>query len=204
MKIPPLLQAMLWMAAAQGSVCARDRLTVVVFNYAGVPDSIISNAVENARLMFRAAGVESTWPVCDTVQGWPENCTKPLPPDGVYLELFVTPRRIALPPGRSQETNPAGYALIGALIRPRAYVFYNITQIAAATAVRPVPLVLSCVLVHEAAHLLGLEHQSQGVMRSHLDARDMDFAAMGRAFNSEEGKQLRARVASSHTLAASR
>jgi hypothetical protein len=194
MKLPPLVQTLLWMAAASECVRAQDRLTVAVFNYAGVPNSVLATAVEDARLMYHTAGLETAWPICDAVKGWPENCNAPLPKETSYLELLVMPRMI-VPPEHVGRSKPAGYALTGGeFLRPRAYVFYDVTRNAAATAVHPLPLVLACVLVHESAHLLGLRHQTQGVMRANLDPRDMFYASMGRAFNTDEEKQLRAAV----------
>jgi len=89
--------------------------------------------------------------------------------------------------------HPAGYAMTGGgFPRPRGYAFYDAVRSVADRTVRPEELVLGCVLVHEAGHLLGLRHERHGAMRPNLEAADMDEVARGRGFTAEEGKQLRA------------
>jgi len=193
MKILPLARALLAAAAAHACVCAHGHIMVAVFNYAGAPRSVVAPAVEAARMAFLNAGIETEWAVCDS-----EECTPALSVDGPYLELLVMPRLRGSMPG-----HPAGYAMTGGpYLRPRAYAFYDAVKSAADREVRPMSLVLGCVLVHETAHLLGLQHQSHGVMRANLNGGDMDNLAVGRAFSAEEGKQLRAAVDPSRTLRA--
>jgi hypothetical protein len=181
--IPPLARVLFAMAAAPGCVCAQARMAVAVFNYAGAPHAVLTHAVETARMAYRAVGIETEWTVCDS-----ESCPQAPSADGHYLELLVMPRLRGSMPGR-----PAGYAAIGGpFLRPRAYAFYDAVKSVADRTLRPASLVLGCVLVHETAHLLGLQHQSRGAMRASLDGGDMDSVATGRAFSAEEGQQLRA------------
>jgi len=46
-------------------------------------------------------------------------------------------------------------------------------------------------LVHESAHLLGLRHQAQGLMRDKIDAHDVDAAVAGHPFSVGEAGLLR-------------
>jgi hypothetical protein len=186
------------MAAAHACVCARDRIAIAVFNYAGAPRSVIAPAVETARMAFRAAGIETIWTICD-----PEHCAPAPPADGRNLDLLVMPRLRGALPGGSDRAHPAGYAMTGGpFLRPRAYAFYDAVKSVADRTNRPMSLVLGCVLVHETAHLLGLQHRTHGAMRANLDAQDMDDVAVGRAFDAEEGRRLRAAVDGYPTLRA--
>lgn len=188
MKIPALARVLPLAIAAQWCACAQSQITVVVFDYAGTPHSMLVSAVETARRGFHAAGVESQWVICEA-----EHCGEALP-DAPSLELFVMPRqRTQLK--ASLVTHPAGYAMLGGFPHPRAYAFFDAAKSVADRTTRPVDIVLACILLHETGHLLGLKHQPDGVMRANLEAADMDRTAMGRAFNPWEGKALRAAVA---------
>jgi hypothetical protein len=92
----------------------------------------------------------------------------------------------------ADDRHPAGYAMADAFPRPRAYAFYDAAQSAADRTLRPLSLVLGCILIHEAGHLLGLTHAAHGVMRPNLDGIEMDNAVRGWAFSDDERKKLRA------------
>ena len=190
MKIPAPVRALLATAAMQCCVCAQERISIAVFNYAGAPHSVLAPAVETARMAYRAAGIETVWTICD-----PENWAPPFSVADRYLDLLVMPRLVGRMPGGAAQAHPAGYAMPdGPFLRPRAYAFYDAVKRGADRTVRPISLVLGCVMIHETAHLLGLHHQSHGVMRANLETEDMDNVATGRAFNAEEGQRLRTRA----------
>ena len=203
MRITPLVQAVFWMAAAWECVCAQTPLSVVVFNYAGVSHADISGAVSTAFWAYHAAGIATAWPVCDVSSKDTETCNQPIPADGRYLELDVMPRRAKTLDVRLTSGEPAGLALVGReFIRPRAYVFLAATKDAADFAVRPLDVVLGCVLVHESGHLLGLGHQPRGVMRAQIDAHDVDAAVSGHPFGLGEIQQLQRTVNGAKRMAA--
>jgi hypothetical protein len=196
MRIRPTARVLLALAAAL-CACAQGQLTMAVFNYAGTPRSTMAPAVEIAKLALLAAGIHSQWLVCD-----PEGCVEELASRGAYLELFVMPH-LRTPLTDQATDRPAGYAMTNGFTHGRAYAFQDAAKIAADRADRPLSVVLGCILIHEAGHLLGLNHQSHGVMRANLEAADMDNAIMGRPFNADEGKRLRAAVNPSRRLRAS-
>lgn len=198
MKIPAPVRALLATAAMQACVCAQARIVISVFNYAGAPHSVLAPAEETARMAYRAAGIETAWTICD-----PENCAPPFSVDGRYLDLLVMPRLVGRLPGGAAQAHTAGYAMPnGPFLRPRAYAFYDAVKSGADRTVRPMSLVLGCIMIHETAHLLGLHHQARGVMRANLEAEDMDNVTTGRAFNAQEGQRLRATVNGFRTLRA--
>lgn len=187
MKIAPPARAVLALAAAQWCVCAQPPVTVAVYNLASVPDSEVRFAVDTAHRAFQAARIQSRWIICGA-----ESCHEQLP-SGAYLELFIMPR-LRAPISGSDGTHPAGYAMPEGFARPRAYAFYDAARSVADRTLRPLYLVLGCILIHETGHLLGLRHQPHGAMRANLDAAGMDYTAMGRPFNSQEKDELRAAV----------
>lgn len=195
MRIPSLAGALLATVAAPWCVWPQSPVTVAVFNCAGVPHSILAPAVETARRAFLCARIESRWLLCGA-----EGCPQQLPA-GSYLELFVMPR-LRAPLTDRADTHPAGYAMPDTFAHPRAYAFYDAARMVAERTLRPLDVVLGCIFIHEAGHLLGLRHQPHGAMRADLDAADMDSTAMGRAFNGEEGRKLRAAVNPSPKLRA--
>jgi Putative peptidase family len=186
MSFPPLARAMLVLAAAPWCASAQDRLTVVVFNYSAAPLCVVRAASATARGVFRAAGIQSRWIVCEEI------CGQALPP-GPILEAFLMPD-IKTPLSGDTFRPTAGYAMPTGYPRPRAYAFWNPAKDVSDRTLRPVDVVLGCILAHEAGHLLGLHHQPHGVMRASLDGMDMDQTMMGRGFNSEEALKLRAIV----------
>jgi len=187
MKIAPPARVVLALAAAQWCACAQPSFTAAVFNLAGAPDPEVRLAVRTAQRAFRGGRIESRWVICGS-----ESCQEELPA-GAYLELFIMPR-LRAPIVDGDRAHPAGYAMEGGFARPRAYAFYDAARSVADRTLRPLYLVLGCILIHETGHLLGLHHQPHGAMRADLEAADMDYTAMGRAFNSQEKETLRAAI----------
>jgi hypothetical protein len=195
MKLPPLVQALLWMAATPMCACAGDPVTIAILNYGGVPRCVLADAAATARLAYRVAGIETAWPICGISPDGEKLCTSPLPANGNYMEIELMDHRTGAVHVCLRDGEPAGLALTGAdLPRPRAYVFFAATRDASIVSDRPLALVLGLVLVHESGHLLGLQHQPRGVMRGRIDARDIDDAIAGRPFSFAEIHQLQAHL----------
>jgi len=185
-----IILALAWIAPARASLSGNERLTIAVFDYAGMPGATLRPAVETARRSFHAAGIDTVWSICDFSGVVPRECTAPLPPSGQYVEMLVVPRIAAAIQSAAGARDVGGLALSN---RPRAYAFYSTAQSTAALDLRPASLVLACILIHEIGHLLGLSHRlNHGIMRPNLSAREMDNVASGRAFDAWEMKRLRA------------
>lgn len=195
MRALPVASRLLVIAAAQVCVCTAGELTIAVFNLSSAPQSVVTHAVDTARHAFLSGRVDARWVLCNAA-----GCESALP--DAHLELFVMPHlRAPLQPGDAAHQlidrgvgKPAGYAMPEGFAHPRAYAFFDAATLVSETTVRDLSLVLGCILIHEAGHLLGLTHQSTGIMRPNLQTEDMDAAAMGRAFNPQEAARLRART----------
>jgi hypothetical protein len=194
MSFSPLAGAVLALAAAPWCASAQDSFTVVVCNHSGAPRSIVELASKTASRAFLAIRIESRWIVSEPT------CHQALLP-GPIVQAFVMPRlQMPLPGGG----HPAGYAMPEGFPHPRVYALWDAARDAADRTQRPIQVVLGCILIHEAGHLLGLAHQSHGVMRANLEGVDMDETTMGRPFNSEEANRLRTNVKQLGGLGAAR
>jgi hypothetical protein len=188
MSTQKLAVAMVWMAAG-ACYGAQEQATVVIFNEAGVPAEILKTAADTAREAFREVGVDTKWSVCRVSADPSEHCT--LPPAGTYLQAKVLPP--ALEHGlKSREA--LGYA-----VSPKgergvvSYAFYEPIKKFAEADGQSVSLVLGYVMAHEIGHLLGMKHNSTGIMKPHFDRRDLRDAATGfLRFTTPDVKALRA------------
>lgn len=184
MGFSPLAGILLAIAATGSYARAPSHVTatVAIYDYARVPHSILAPAIQTAREAFHAVGVEMDWVPCPSAQ-----CAALGARD--RLEIFVMPRLRS--PLQGVTAHPAGYAQADAFAHPRGYAFLDAAQFVSDRTTRPLDVVLGCIFLHEAAHLLGLHHQPHGVMRPDLEGPDIDAVAMGRAFSAEEARQLR-------------
>ena len=187
MRLLPLARALLAMAAAHLCAWGQGRIAVAVFNQAGAPAAVVSEAVDTARRALRTAQIESNWTICTG-----DSC-RPERPAGEYLAFFIMPR-LRVPLADHPRIHPAGFAMLAGFDHPRAYALYDAVTIASERTLKPLSEVLGCTLVHELGHLLGLGHQPHGAMRANLEGEDIDRTVMGQAFTVEEKRKLRAAV----------
>jgi len=177
------------------SLCrgAQDRLTVEVWDYAGLPKEVLRGAVVAGGAALRASGIDTSWTLCTAAEGTLE-CPKPEPPAGRKVYVIITARAAQSPAGAT--TDQGGLALTGevALAQPRAWVFYSMAQRMAEAAGRSTDLVLASIVIHEVGHVLGLKHQTTGIMRPALMPHDVDELSRCRGFSPAEVRQLHAGV----------
>jgi len=185
-------------AAALGRDISQERLTVRVYNQAGVSGATLSNASLTAMEIFKQAGIETEWLICGT-PGSREGCNSPTG-NGKVSEgsLMIIVRQRPFQGLRVRESLAFGAAVLVASSQTgdQAYVFYDLVKKAAGvTWPGAVAHLLGHAMAHEAAHLLGVGHASGGLMRAGWTARDLKQASTFLLlFRESEARQLRGTV----------
>jgi hypothetical protein len=178
MRIWILRAAALHAIAVSATFAVQGRLTITLFDLAGVPKEVRSSAVKLAGRVFADADVRVEWSIC----------SQPCPAEDHNVVIHVmTAATIQRQNGMLQEGDFAGYALKGSR---RGYVFYDAIRDFARRSHEDPALIFGCVLVHEIAHTLGLPHQLRGVMRPDLHPHDMWEAVSGLAFPPSAARRL--------------
>jgi len=162
-----------WVAlGAFGAVGAdtRDRLTVVIFDYAHVEPRLLLSAANEGRRAFRAAGVETDWILCHPVEG----CYVPQR----FVQVKILPRPLS---GTPVSERGLGETTTCTAAEPcsASYIFYNRVLAFADDSSASADLTLGYVMAHEIGHLLGLGHSPRGIMTAAFTARDLREAAAG-------------------------
>ncbi|HUA62429.1 MAG TPA: hypothetical protein VML19_26975 [Verrucomicrobiae bacterium] len=185
MRIGMLGKAVMCIAAGTSSWGARERLNVVIFDYAETPGETLNKAVVITRGLFRAAGVETDWTVCRMAKDHKTTCEIPL--TGTWLKSVV------LAEADRHAREAMGKALVTRTGEPVvSYVFFDRAVALAKHTGQPIHLVVACVLAHEIGHLMGLRHTSSGVMQADLGQREIFEAAQDRLqFTAQDAQRLR-------------
>lgn len=190
---------MLLAAASSGvsqippSVATKTEITISVYDYANVPNELLAAAEEDARRIFRQAGVETVWPTClpkpEEVQAG--DCYTV---DATHLVMKILPRAIS--PQVRNRKDVLGTALVDESgVGYYAYVFYDSVRRVAEERKLGHAL-LGDVLSHEIGHLLlgSSSHSVSGIMSAHWygeELRRISEAAM--LFTPTQSRMLRER-----------
>jgi hypothetical protein len=157
------------------------RISVVVYNDAGVPASILQQAKEITERIYQDAGIRLTWnDHCDPKSG--------------LTQFFVriVPRSLNLP------GEDFGIAFVGPDGRGvQADVFYSgIVQLAEDNSVNPAEI-MGHVMAHELGHLLlGMNsHSNMGIMQAHWSGRQFHEMSRGALrFDKRQSQTISARL----------
>ncbi len=170
----------LFAAAGYGRVTPPAVLRVRVVDHAQIPKERLRRAVNAARDLFRAAGIDTVWLEC---------ADRGFPAADPEVEVNI------LSP--AQENGPASKKALGYALMPEdgnagasVYVFYQRVQQAARSREAFGDELVATVMVHEICHLFGLEHTPQGIMRAHLDRTPLGQ----RLFTPDQVKRIRSAV----------
>jgi hypothetical protein len=171
-------------------------ITISVYDYANVSTGLLVAAEEDARRVFRQAGVETVWATClpklEKIQ--PSDCYTV---DTTHLMLKILPRAISAQ--ARDRSDVLGTALVdGKGVGYYAYVFYDSVRRVAEERKLGHAL-LGDVLSHEIGHLLlgSNSHSVSGIMSAHWygeDLRRISEAAM--LFTPSQARMLRDRLES--------
>lgn len=160
-------------------------ITVVVYDYAGVPPEWLRQAQNEMTRIYDDIGVGIVW-------------ANPQPTSAATIPrylLSIIIRENAESSERAYPDNAMGAASGTADDRGRvAYIFYNRTE-------QFTPLLrgrlLGHFMAHEVAHLLlpQYSHSPTGLMRAQWNREDLERAQYGRLlFTPEQGKQIRSKA----------
>ncbi len=194
------LAGALWtvLATADAQTAGDPKLTVRVYDYAGVSNATLSKAESAAQRIFHKAGIDSEWIGCPKDAGeWSRYpaCSGPGRAEDVILKLVPDAvegfgvRRLVL-----------GLAIVTADGRPanHAFVFFlRVKEAARQHGKIPLDTLLGYVMVHEIAHvLLGADmHFPSGIMRPRWQPEDFREMEIGRlVFPPRQARAMRTRV----------
>jgi len=168
------------------------RISVLVFDYVGVPAGARERAEEEAAFVMSRAGVESDWLDCSSESGHPERC-QPL-----FDSLTLCVRLVSCS-GQKRRKDVLGFASLQPPPQQGVYatVFYSRVAAAAADFGVDAYQVLGCAMAHEVGHLLlgSQSHAARGLMRAQWSRDDFVNAAQrSLRFSREESAQLQAQV----------
>jgi hypothetical protein len=139
-----------------------NRVTVLVYNYAHLPQQTLSEAEDRASLIFRNAGVEIEWADCPLNDEDPSLYPKcPAILDATQLFLRILPRTAA-------KAHTGGEAFVASRI---ANIFWNRVEEQAQRLNVSAPRFLAHTLAHELGHLLlgSNSHSPAGIMTARWD-----------------------------------
>ena len=185
------------------------KLTVLVFDYAGISARVRSRAEQEAAYILDKSGLKPKWIDCVAAldpNGNPAECKPPFPPGALYLRIVGQP----LAHGSRLPASALGFtSLETGSGGEYAGIFYDRVMESAAVAQADIYLVLGCVFAHEIGHmLLGPgSHTLGGIMRAQWSREDLVQAGERQLrFSREQSERLRsafeARNRSSQTAAA--
>jgi hypothetical protein len=172
------------------------RLTVRVFDYAGIGARTLRAASKEAASVLGKAGVTTEWQFCEVVQGHvPGACHAPLQFGEVEVRIIQRgrPRKGRLGATECGEAFETAEG-VGVLANLYADCLAAMPDVDGITP----SVMLGHVLAHEIGHLLlpGKDHSSQGVMRPQMRPEDWQLARVGLlVFTSRQAALLRAEVA---------
>jgi hypothetical protein len=171
-------------------------ITISVYDYANVSTGLLISAEEDARRIFRQAGVETVWTTClpklEKVQ--PNDCYAV---DNSHLMLKILPRAISAQ--ARDRSDVLGTALVDDKgVGYYAYVFYDSVQRVAEER-KLGHAMLGDVLAHEIGHLLlgSNSHSVSGIMSAHWRGEELRRISEGSMlFTPSQSRMLRDRLES--------
>jgi len=173
-----------------------QRVTVNVYNDAGVAEPILAEGKREATRIFQRAGVKIMWLDCSRPESesWGRSACR-TPMNRSHLAVRIVPW-----------SSKSGDSVFGvAFLSPDGEgsysdVFYDSVRKLHEEWHARIPILLGHVIAHEIGHLLlGTNaHSWQGIMRSHWQGEELQSIAMGRLlFTPPQVESLKARLGAS-------
>jgi hypothetical protein len=186
-------------AAPQSEHPEGPKLTLRVYDLAGIRESDLAEALIQTTRVFRAAAIELSWTAGDPVAPEAHLLDFSMPtaklaaPPQVIVARIINKWNPALPPGTMGWSLPAAQA--GAHIT----IFWDEIRRRQAEVGSSVPCLLGYALAHELGHVLlgSSAHAPRGLMRAEWGRAELDRIQHGALkFSESEAAMLRASLAS--------
>lgn len=164
-------------------------IKIRIDNSSSISVGTLRRAEKEAGALLESGGIKVIWRDCSKAGG----CEHGLAADELILHLRA-PSRQTKEEGTQHDvlggaiTNSAGTGVSG-------WINYELAQVIATREGVSPELLLAYAIAHETGHLLGLPHESLGLMQGHWSGREMQ--QLGRAylhFNRKQRERLRAEV----------
>ncbi len=178
---------------------AEGKLTIRIYEYAGIPHRTLQAASGEAATILGKAGMETEWQLCAAAEGQMLNaCNVPMRRD----ELMVRIVRRAKPRKGALGCTECGVAIEDAQGLGVYSTLYAdcLDTMPSIDGLLPSAM-LGYLIAHEIGHLLlpGVDHAASGIMCPQMREGDWNLARVGAlTFNPQQAVLLRAKVAARH------
>ena len=184
--------ALMQMAAlgAWAQASQQHLLNIYVYNHAGVPSRVLSQAEENATRIFRLSGLRAIWISCSTAGTAGMDCTGLPQPGDVVVQVVHETRKLKEDVFGASFLGQDGTGQLTDIYYDRVNELHRDWNVSLAN-------VLAHVMAHEVGHLLlGLNsHSLSGIMRGFWESEELKAVERGRLlFSSEQSKLMRERL----------
>jgi len=177
------LQSWLWLgflglSQILGGAEANAKITVRLYDYAGISETILTKAEREASRIYSHSGVQVLWMQC-AESSQQATRFKGCEPDGdvpgIYLSILNEEMegRMRTSAGLSKANAVPGFAVAG-----HAYVFLQRLLEICSNGRYPQDLILGVLMAHEVGHVLlgDNSHSPQGIMNAKLSPADLRLA----------------------------
>jgi hypothetical protein len=176
------------MAGAYAEDQVDSRMTILVYDYAGMRADILSKAEQETMRIFRHSGIDITWRPCRMPDSTvPLECLDPSP----------TAPALRLVPRFQPAADRVHVEAIGFCTGDFATVSVELAQELEESGVGALPEILGHVIAHEIGHLLlpGNGHSISGIMRAHWSSNEWRLVRQAKLnFAPEQSRLLRAEL----------
>ena len=173
------------------------RVTVRLYDYAAVSETVLAKAEQEATRIYRQAGVELRWEECKA-----EHVENACGTEPAALRLGILSLSILTPTmesGLRKSANlPQKNMVSGVAVGERAYVFIQRLVEICAEGKYPEAVILGHLMAHEVGHILLGEnsHSPDGLMSGRLSPADLRLALDNLLFfNAKQSAKMRERLA---------
>jgi hypothetical protein len=171
----------------------RTQVTIAIHNDARVPESVLTEAAQEASRIFRQAGVETDWIVCHSSNAGTStqpDCLSPVDLTHYSLRIVMWSSRLG--------DSTFGIAFLSEKgVGTYSDVFYPSVEKLHSDCDTSLSRVLGHVMAHEIGHLLlgSQSHSALGIMQPHWQRAELRRIGMGTLlFTAEQARSMRQKL----------